>query len=668
MNGSKLTPVLLLALEPKTQADRERLEQGLRQLTAEDPTFGVRTDQHTGQIVIAGTGELQLEIIVHRLGREFDVEAAVGPLRVAYKEALTQAADGNGRYIRQTGGRGHFGEARIRVFPGEPGTGYVFESVGGAIPDRFIEPIDEGIQEARSLGVLAGYSIDDVRVELYDGSYHEVDSDENAFKEAGSMAFQDAAKKASPVLLEPVMRVEVVAPREHMRDVMEGLAGRRGQIQSQEDRDRAHVVRALVPMAEMLGYGSDLRSRTRGRATYSVHFDRYQPIDPHIPDDDRDSLVVSPLKPVPRLNDAAVALPEPDDEGGQARQTGIMTSVAEHTLTRRDVLRQMSAVVAAGALPPASLAETGAAQASGVSPAATFFPGFKPLTLQVTGATINGVTAGQGPPVLLLHGAPQSMIAWRLVAPDLAKDHTVIVTDLRGYGDSSKPPDDGRHANYSKRAMALDQVEVMRQLGFERFAVIGHDRGGRVGHRMALDHPKAVERLAVLDIVPTYYLYTHVTLEFVQAYFHWFNYLRAAPGPENQLKEDIERQAVKMTSEVQQEYLRVRRDPANIHGMCEDYRAGASIDLEHDRVDLDTKIACPVLALWGAKAPMGRLYDVLAVWRERATAVDGRSLPTGHNLQEDAPDLVAAELRAFLHGGSSPLARVRRGRFSQRYS
>lgn len=339
---------------------------------------------------------------------------------------------------------------------------------------------------------------------------------------------------------------------------------------------------------------------------------------------------------------------------------------SEHTLTRRDVLRQMSAMVAAGALPSASAAEGTGTQPSGASPAAKFFPGFKPMTLQVTGATINAVTAGQGPPVLLLHGAPQSMISWRLVAPDLVKDHTVVVTDLRGYGDSSKPPDGDRHGNYSKRAMALDQVEVMRQLGVERFAVIGHDRGGRVGHRMALDHPKVVTRLAVLDIVPTHYLYTHVTLEFVQAYFHWFNYLRAAPGPENQLKEDIERQAARMTSEADLEYLRVRRDPANIHGMCEDYRAAASIDLEHDKADLDTKIACPVLALWGAKAPMGRLYDVLAVWRERAQAVDGRSLPTGHNLQEDAPEQVAGEIRAFLRGGSSPLARVRRGRFAQR--
>jgi haloacetate dehalogenase len=336
------------------------------------------------------------------------------------------------------------------------------------------------------------------------------------------------------------------------------------------------------------------------------------------------------------------------------------------SVTRRDMLRQMTAVVTAAALPGASAEAADGSQPAALSGANRFFPGFKPFRIDANGATINGVMAGQGPPVLLLHGAPQSHIAWRLVAPELAKDHTVVVTDLRGYGDSSKLADSEKHANYAKRAMALDQVEVMRTLGFERFAVIGHDRGGRVGHRLTLDHPDRVTRLAVLDIVPTYYLYTHVTIEFVQAYFHWFNYLRPAPGPENQLKEDIERQAVRMTSEVDAEYLRVRRDPANIHGMCEDYRAGASIDLEHDKADLDRKIACPVLALWGAKAPMGRLYDVLSIWRERANTVSGRSLPTGHNLQEDAPDLVAAELRAFLRGTSSPLARIRRGRFSQR--
>jgi haloacetate dehalogenase len=336
----------------------------------------------------------------------------------------------------------------------------------------------------------------------------------------------------------------------------------------------------------------------------------------------------------------------------------------QQIVTRRDVLRA-AAAVAASALP--SSAEHGVQPwQPGASPAGKFFPGFKPFAIRTTGATINGVIGGQGPPVLLLHGAPQSIIAWRLVAPELMRDHTVVVSDLRGYGDSSKPSDGDNHGNYSKRAMALDQVEVMQQLGFERFALIGHDRGGRVGHRLALDHPDRLTRLAVLDIVPTHYLYTHVTIGFVQAYFHWFNYLRAAPAPENQLKDEIEKQAARMTSDVDAEYLRVRRDPANIHGMCEDYRAGASIDLEHDQADLDKKIACPLLVLWGAKAPMGRLYDVLSIWRERAKTVAGRSLPAGHNLQEDAPDAVLAEVRAFLNGEGSPHAKIRRGRFSQR--
>ena len=338
--------------------------------------------------------------------------------------------------------------------------------------------------------------------------------------------------------------------------------------------------------------------------------------------------------------------------------------MSDNRVTRRDVLKQVGAVVAATALPGSAAAEAQAP--AGGSPVLKFFPGFQPLTLTVNGITINGAKAGQGPPVLLLHGAPQSMLSWRLVAPDLARDHSVIVTDLRGYGDSGKPPDGDNHANYSKRVMALDQVEVMRQLGHETFAVIGHDRGGRVGHRMALDHPDRVTRLAVLDIVPTHYLYTHVTLPFVQAYYHWFSYLRPSPIPENELKDSIERLAPKMTSDVDQEYLRVRRDPANIHGMCEDYRAAASIDLEHDRADLDKKIGCPLLALWGAKAPMGRLYDVLGIWRERAANVSGRSIAAGHNLQEDAPDVVAAELRAFLRGEKSPNTQVKRGRFSNR--
>jgi elongation factor G len=271
-------PVISLAIEPKTKSDQEKLGQGLAKLMAEDPTFRVKTDQQTGQVVISGMGELHLEIIVDRLKREFNVEASVGKPQVAYKETLTRAADGEMKYAKQTGGRGQYGHVKIHLYPGEPGTGYVFENeiVGAAIPKEFIKPVDEGIKEALTRGVLAGYPIDDVRIELYDGSYHDVDSSEMAFKIAGSMAFQDAAKKAKPVLLEPVMRVEVVVPKDYMGDVMGDLASRRGRIQAQEDRGGTQIINARVPLSEMFGYATDLRSRTQGRATYSMHFDRYE--------------------------------------------------------------------------------------------------------------------------------------------------------------------------------------------------------------------------------------------------------------------------------------------------------------------------------------------------------------------------------------------------------
>ena len=279
-----------------------------------------------------------------------------------------------------------------------------------------------------------------------------------------------------------------------------------------------------------------------------------------------------------------------------------------------------------------------------------FFPaGFRLSKVQTSGATINVMKGGEGPPLLLLHGAPFTHVAWRLVAPELAKRYTIVAPDLRGYGDSSKPPDGENHSNYSKRAMALDGVEVMKQFGFNQFPVVGHDRGGRVGHRMALDHPDKVTKLAVLDIVPTHYLYTHVTIGFVQAYFHWFNYLRPAPGPENELKAANDAAAARATTDVQKEYSRAQRDPANIHGMCEDYRAGASIDLDHDRADFAKhKIEVPFLTLWAAGGAMGRLYDVMAVWKEYATKVAGKGLPGGHNLQEDSPNEVLAELKTFL--------------------
>jgi haloacetate dehalogenase len=315
-------------------------------------------------------------------------------------------------------------------------------------------------------------------------------------------------------------------------------------------------------------------------------------------------------------------------------------------MDRRELLRGMTALAGVSYIVPGSSRVLDAQETAAGT--ARFFPGFKPFKLDTTGATINGVIGGQGPPLLLLHGAPQTHISWRLIAPKLAEQHTVIVPDLRGYGDSSKPPDGESHVNYSKRAMALDQVEVMKHFGFDRFPVVGHDRGGRVAHRMALDHPDNVTRLAVLDIIPTYYLYTHVTIEFVQAYFHWFNYLRAAPGPENELKATNDAQKARATSDVQLEYLRTSADPANIHAMCEDYRAGASIDLKHDEADLSKKIACPLMVLWGERSPMGRIYDVLAIWRDRGTKVTGKGLPGGHNLQEDVPEQVLAEITALL--------------------
>jgi haloacetate dehalogenase len=311
-------------------------------------------------------------------------------------------------------------------------------------------------------------------------------------------------------------------------------------------------------------------------------------------------------------------------------------------MDRREVI-QKGAMLAASAL----VAGRADAQAAG---GAKFFPSFKPFKVKTTGAEINGVIGGSGPPILLLHGAPQSHITWRLVAPKLAATRTVIVPDLRGYGDSSKPPDGENHVNYSKRAMALDQVEVMNHFGYERFPVIGQDRGGRVAHRLLLDHPDKVSHAAVLDIVPTRYLYTHFSIEFAQAYPHWFNYLRPAPGPENELKAANDAALARATTEVQKEYLRTMTDPATIHAMCEDYRASASIDLRWDEQDAAKKITVPLRVLWAAKGAMGRLYDVMGIWKDHGTNVTGRALPGGHNLQEDVPDLVLEEILALVRG------------------
>jgi len=269
-------PVIALAVEPKTKSDQEKLSNGLVKLMQEDPTFKVETDKDTGQTKISGMGELHLEIIVDRLKREFSVEANVGKPQVAYKETIRKDAKAEGKYIKQTGGKGQYGHCKIEIFPA-PGEGYVFEDdiKGGAIPKEFIKPINEGIKEALERGILAGYPMVDVKVRLWDGSFHDVDSSEMAFKIAGSMAFQEAAKKAQPVLLEPIMKVEVVTPDDYTGAVTGDLSARRGHLEGQISRGGSQIITAMVPLSNMFGYSTDLRSRTQGRATYSMHFERY---------------------------------------------------------------------------------------------------------------------------------------------------------------------------------------------------------------------------------------------------------------------------------------------------------------------------------------------------------------------------------------------------------
>ncbi|WP_338818592.1 Elongation factor G [Moorella thermoacetica] len=277
-------PVISVAIEPKTKADQEKMSIALQKLAEEDPTFRMYTDQETGQTIISGMGELHLEIIVDRLLREFKVGAKVGRPQVAYKETIRRPVKAEGKFIRQTGGHGQYGHVIIEIEPQEPGKGYEFVNkiVGGVIPKEYIPAVDAGIQEAMANGVLAGYPVVDVRATLVDGSYHEVDSSEMAFKIAGSLAFKDAAKKAQPVLLEPVMRVEVVVPDEYMGDVIGDLNSRRGRVEGMEPRAGAQVIRAHVPLAEMFGYATDLRSRTQGRGTYVMQFDHYEEVPKNI--------------------------------------------------------------------------------------------------------------------------------------------------------------------------------------------------------------------------------------------------------------------------------------------------------------------------------------------------------------------------------------------------
>ncbi len=271
-------PVIAVAVEPKTKGDQEKMGVALGKLAQEDPTFKVSTDPDSGQTIIAGMGELHLEILVDRMMREFNVQANVGKPQVAYRETIRKQSQAEGKYIRQTGGSGQYGHVRIRLEPNEPGKGYEFvnEVVGGVIPKEFIKPVDQGIREAMEGGVLAGYEMVDVKATLYDGSYHDVDSNEMAFKIAGSMAFKEAARKASPVLLEPVMSVEVVVPEEYMGTIIGDLSSRRGRIEGLEHRAGSQVIKAMVPLAEMFGYATNMRSNTQGRATFSMHFSRYE--------------------------------------------------------------------------------------------------------------------------------------------------------------------------------------------------------------------------------------------------------------------------------------------------------------------------------------------------------------------------------------------------------
>ncbi|MES2604380.1 MAG: alpha/beta hydrolase [Pseudomonadota bacterium] len=318
------------------------------------------------------------------------------------------------------------------------------------------------------------------------------------------------------------------------------------------------------------------------------------------------------------------------------------------TLSRRSLLGTAS--VALGAL---SLAKPGKLLAQQVPTDAEldakYFAGFEIKKLTANNATIHTVVGGNGPPVLLLHGAPLSHLSWAEVAVNLAKDFTVVCPDLRGYGWSSKPDGGENHINYSKRTMAQDQVEVMQQLGFSNFALVGHDRGGRVARRLTLDNPDKVKNLTVLDIVPAHYLYSHVTRQFVDAYFHWFLFLRPAPFPEN-IMASTGQYISGGPGEIGEAFSRVYKDPAAIHAMCEDYRASAGMDIGIDEADIAAgkKIECPLNVLWGDNAAMGRQYDVMGIWKMEATNVEGKAMPGGHNFLMENPGPTYTELKRFL--------------------
>ena len=336
--------------------------------------------------------------------------------------------------------------------------------------------------------------------------------------------------------------------------------------------------------------------------------------------------------------------------------------------SRREFLKNSMALTLAPAARSALFAPGLAGESEPAQkPRAEFFEGFKREQIKTSGATINTVFGGndKGSPLLLLHGIPETHVLWRKVAPALAQDYFLVMTDLRGYGDSGKPPGGDDHAAYSKRAMAQDQVEVMKHLGFQKFAVVGHDRGGRAAHRMALDHSDVLTKLVILDIVPTYLLYQNITQEFATVFYHWFLLVQPPPFPETMVANSAD-YFLKCTllwlggrslnepvpdfvgPAVFQEYFRTFRDPATIHAICEDYRAAASIDLAHDKADLDKKIQCPLLVLWSEKGPFHRMYNVLQTWRDRAVQAQGKAMPTGHFLPEQMPEELTQELKAFL--------------------
>ncbi len=273
-------PVISVAVEPKTKADQEKMGLALGKLAAEDPSFRVATDEESGQTIISGMGELHLEILVDRMKREFKVEAEVGAPQVAYRETIRKAVDKEYKYAKQSGGRGQFGHVYLRIEPQEPGFGYEFvdEVKGGVVPKEFIQPVNKGVQEAMQRGIQAGYPVEDVKVTLYDGSYHDVDSSEMAFKLAGSMGFRDGCREANPVILEPMMKVEVEVPEDFMGDVIGDVAKRRGQVSGMDDRAGNKIVNGFVPLSEMFGYSTDLRSMTQGRATYAMEFDHYEEV------------------------------------------------------------------------------------------------------------------------------------------------------------------------------------------------------------------------------------------------------------------------------------------------------------------------------------------------------------------------------------------------------